>query len=412
MALRRRVEYGITQLGSGLYWVRLRGKALGTFATIEQARARRDATVRVIRSKAEQVAPTVGTTLDHLYKLARARRVENEHRDIKTDDNRWKAHVSPLLGGRIAKELRPRDIQDFFRTIAKRNKSHRCKIVRSGKTVSNDHHRSTSAICPHCGAAQRRLSRSTQRHIINLVRVVLEFGVQENLLVDNAARGIRIRKEVLTEKKIFFLDRKQQDKLLQAIPLPQRNLVRFAMFSGLRLGELQSLELEHIHLDAEQPHVEVRFGGAKRAPTKVGMPRDVPLLPPAEEALRAWLGALPFWCPKNPLGLVFPRERGAHGGRKPPQHWHSWVVAAGLGRRLRFHDLRHTCACLLLNGQLGRMWSKEEVQQMLGHASITTTELYGKLMKSTLMRAAKETTAAAHAEKSAAERIKDSPSAG
>ncbi|MEO7034928.1 MAG: tyrosine-type recombinase/integrase [Polyangiaceae bacterium] len=121
--------------------------------------------------------------------------------------------------------------------------------------------------------------------------------------------------------------------------------------------------------------------------------RDVPLLPAAADALRSWLAALPSWCAKNPLGLVFPRERGAHGARKPPQHWHAWVAAARLGRRLRFHDLRHTCACILLNGQLGRKWSFEEVREMLGHADIKTTQLYGVLTSSTLMRAALETAA-------------------
>lgn len=59
------------------------------------------------------------------------------------------------------------------------------------------------------------------------------------------------------------------------------------------------------------------------------------------------------------------------------RHWKPALDRAGLDAELRFHDLRHTCAALLI--QMGG--HPKEVQARLGHASITTTlDVYGHLM--------------------------------
>ncbi len=51
------------------------------------------------------------------------------------------------------------------------------------------------------------------------------------------------------------------------------------------------------------------------------------------------------------------------------RHYHRAVRDAGLPEGLRFHDLRHTCAAILI----GQGWSAKQVQERLGHASIRTT---------------------------------------
>ena len=106
--------------------------------------------------------------------------------------------------------------------------------------------------------------------------------------------------------------------------------------------------------------------------------------------MRAWKAAFGTWVGrKGPL--VFPTERGHHRDRKPPRGWKAWLKAAGITRRVRWHDLRHTCASALVGGALGRKWSLEEVRALLGHSSIRVTERYAHFGKSLVMMAAMET---------------------
>lgn len=91
---------------------------------------------------------------------------------------------------------------------------------------------------------------------------------------------------------------------------------------------------------------------------------------------------------------VWPAPRGGPRDKKPPTGWRDWLLLAGISRRVRWHDLRHTCAASLVSGWWGRAWSLEEVKQLLGHSSITITERYAHFSKNVLQRAADETVAA------------------
>jgi hypothetical protein len=130
----------------------------------------------------------------------------------------------------------------------------------------------------------------------------------------------------------------------------------------------------------------VRYG-APGKPTKSGKVRRVPLLPLAVSALaRLERGA--------PDAFVFPAPRG---GARPlgrivaHEAWLSWIDGAGIARRVRWHDLRHTAATLLLQGAFGgRRWSLEEVKEMLGHSSVRVTERYAKATGELAARAAAE----------------------
>ncbi len=72
-----------------------------------------------------------------------------------------------------------------------------------------------------------------------------------------------------------------------------------------------------------------------------------------------------------------------------PDRWAAWKLEAGLARPVRFHDLRHTCATLLLSGAWGRSWSYEEVKEMLGHSSVKVTERYAHAVGTLASRAGK-----------------------
>jgi integrase len=77
------------------------------------------------------------------------------------------------------------------------------------------------------------------------------------------------------------------------------------------------------------------------------------------------------YVPDNPTALVFSSPDGAplRNGNFRRRIWHSAVEQAGLPQSLRIHDLRHTCASLLIAADA----NPKAVQTHLGHSSITVT---------------------------------------
>jgi integrase len=185
-------------------------------------------------------------------------------------------------------------------------------------------------------------------------------------------------------------------------------LFAFAIGTGLRQGELYSLELRDVHLDDEHPHIVVRYGKPRQGKTKTGKIRRVELFGRALQAARAWLVELPQWAKANPQRLMWPTQRGCRRrDSKPPRGWSaptradgkSYLELAGLhrpvarhdGRPVRFHDLRHTCGASLVSGWWGRRWSLIEVRDHLGHDDIDTTQRYAHLAPGVLAEAARQT---------------------
>ncbi|MEY2588533.1 MAG: integrase/recombinase XerD [Acidimicrobiaceae bacterium] len=150
--------------------------------------------------------------------------------------------------------------------------------------------------------------------------------------------------------------------------------------TGLRIAELVGLSLADVDLD----------GRLMRAFGKGAKERIVPLGTMARRALEVWLdaGGRPDVAPKQW------RRRGdaeavflnARGGRLTRQG--AWLVVkghgdrAGLGGLLSPHVLRHSCATHMVDHGA----DIRAVQELLGHASITTTQLYTKVSTERLWR--------------------------
>ncbi len=140
---------------------------------------------------------------------------------------------------------------------------------------------------------------------------------------------------------------------------------------GLRIGELVGLDLRAsgqarrwIDIDAAEAHVLGK--GEKR--------RSVPVGSKALEALAAWLAARSSWAKGDAALFINPR-----GGRLTPQHIRVRLklrsLNAGLATPVHPHMLRHSFASHVLqsSGDL------RAVQELLGHANITTTQVYTRL---------------------------------
>ena len=151
---------------------------------------------------------------------------------------------------------------------------------------------------------------------------------------------------------------------------------------GLRVSELVGLSLADLDIDADS--------GVLRAFGKGSKERVVPVGRVAREALAAWLTppgrgvmAPERWARRGDAEAVFLNTRGGRLSRQG-----AWGIVrhygdkVGLGGRLTPHVLRHSCATHMLDhGADIRV-----VQELLGHASISTTQVYTKVSTERLRR--------------------------
>lgn len=153
-----------------------------------------------------------------------------------------------------------------------------------------------------------------------------------------------------------------------AVGLRDRALLEVLYGSGLRISEAVGLSIPDLYLDER----------LLRAYGKGAKERIVPLGRLAVVALRDWLDARSSWSTRSraDADALFLNQRG---GRLTRQG--GWLVLEGHARRAGLaevvspHVLRHSCATHMLDHGA----DIRAVQEMLGHASISTTQLYTKV---------------------------------
>ncbi len=252
----------------------------------------------------------------------------------------------------------------------------------------------------------RKLSRQTISRCLSLVSAVFVEAVERELIETNPCIGVKPKKRVdesdTVEKWAYLtLDDQKAIAACGMIPRADRLMIAFAIATGLRQGEQHHLEIKDLVVDGDDPHVLVRYGSRSKAgaklPPKSGKKRKVPLTPIGVGVSREWLGLLPAYAPENPLGVVFPspngrlRHQGKPLGTTGALKRH--LASAGITRRVRWHDLRHTCATNLITGVLGRQWTLAEVQRVMGHSSSAVTERYSHMSDDVIADAARATIA-------------------
>ncbi|MBN1227549.1 MAG: site-specific integrase [Deltaproteobacteria bacterium] len=175
--------------------------------------------------------------------------------------------------------------------------------------------------------------------------------------------------KVLTPPQIkAFLSKAKNQK--------HKALFMLALFSGARQGELLGLKWSDIDWNQRQIHIQRTFNNGHFFTTKTrSSNRKVDLGPNVITTLKEWkLG-----CPANDLDLVFPNEAGnpMDHNNLIKRHYEPALKAAKLPN-MRFHDLRHTYASLLINqGE-----NIKYIQSQLGHSSPSVTlNVYAHLMK-------------------------------
>jgi integrase/recombinase XerC len=209
--------------------------------------------------------------------------------------------------------------------------------------------------------------RSIQRRLAAL-RTFFGFLLREGALQRNPALEIRAPKAV--RRLPHTLDVDQMGELLAhrpTGPLQVRDLALMELFysSGLRLAELTGLKLRDLDLKTGQ--VRVLGKGSKE--------RIAPVGSMAIKALQLWLAARTAMAAPDQQAVFVGRNGAPLGPRAVQLRVAALARAAGLPQHLHPHMFRHSFATHLLESSR----DLRAVQELLGHANISTTQVYTHL---------------------------------
>jgi integrase/recombinase XerD len=214
----------------------------------------------------------------------------------------------------------------------------------------------------------KRLSSESVYLEIAALRAFYRFAETEKLLPANVAENLSLPRRWQRLPKALSND--EIKKLLEPEkPETPENLCDQAVLelgyaSGLRLAELRNLRLEQLHLDAG--FINVIGKGNKE--------RVVPVGRTAVAALNRYIktGRPKLVTPKSPANVFLTRRGTPFAAVTLWLHIKECVRRAGVSRNITPHMLRHSFATHLLeHGADLRV-----IQELLGHANISTTEVY------------------------------------
>jgi integrase len=222
----------------------------------------------------------------------------------------------------------------------------------------------------------REVGPGTQRNILRVLSPILAHAVDDEMIRANPCARVKLPKA--TRQEMLFLTADEIATLADAITPQYRTLVYFAAYTGLRSGEIAALRMKNLGPDARRVTVEGSVadvnGKLHFGPPKNGRVRTVSLPRFLGELLTKQVAG------KDPDDYVFGATRGGplRHGNFYARHFKPTVQLALPAhlQGLRFHDLRHTAASLLI--AQGR--HPKAIAERLGHSSIAITmDRYGHL---------------------------------
>jgi len=227
-------------------------------------------------------------------------------------------------------------------------------------------------------SAEHLAPRSRAR-LVSTLRSFFRFLVSEEMVaVDPMVTILAPR----TGRRLpLVLSVAQVERLLAAVkgeepaPLRDRAILELLYGCGTRVSELSGIDISD--LDQREGLLRVRGKGSKQ--------RLVPVGDPALQAVAAYLaGGRPQLCGRKPSPALFLNRRGGRLSRVSIWNLIKRCASdAGLSAAVAPHTLRHSYATHLLEGGA----DLRVVQELLGHADISTTEIYTHVDRSFIVEA-------------------------
>lgn len=251
---------------------------------------------------------------------------------IKFDDNRYKKYIKDTLGDKELKDIAPLDIDRFRLDISQKK------------------------------------SKATVKNVLELVRRISNFAVRKHLC---AGLSFTINMPEVNNEKTEFLSEEEQLRLWNAINednnIQVANLMKLALLTGMRRGELFKLQWDHI--DLKRGFIFIKDPKGK-SDAKI----------PLNEAARNVLES----HPRSKSPYVFPGKNGHQ--RKDVNHQANRIKKrAGLPKDFRpLHGLRHNFASILASSGQVEMYV---LQKLMTHKSAQMTQRYAHLRDKVLQSA-------------------------
>jgi len=243
-----------------------------------------------------------------------------------------------------------------------------------GVNAVQDVHKHHLSLYLHQLKQQGRAVATVSRHTVS-IRALFHYLLKERVISSDPAADLETPKQ---EKKLpLVLTVEQVERLLEApdtstaAGIRDKAMLEVLYATGIRVSELISLKLEHLNLSL----------GFVRCIGSSGKERIIPLGRIACDALTGYLGSMREKLLKQDKDeqALFLNQLGTRMSRQG--FWKmmkKYAVEAGIDYEITPHTLRHSFAAHLLeNGA-----DLRSVQEMLGHADISTTQIYVQVTKS------------------------------
>lgn len=311
---------------------------------------------------------------------------------------KWiRLHLVPLFGKKKLTALRPNDLRRGFfqlkqtcqwcaqeKDLAREKRAQKERTARAGKPLRKNARKIEGARC--CAKVPRECCRSvvsdgTIRYLHRIVRTALQAAVtEEGILAENVAKNLRLKHRY--RPRFTSWSAAEARRFLRAASGDRWHAIyAVALMLGLRRGEVLGLQWSDIDLETRTIRVSKMLdridGKLQLGPVKTdGSTRDAAIPGPCvdaltrhreqQEAMRREAGK--GWVTSD---FVFTTSLGTPiEPRNVNRHFAALCDRAEV-RRIRFHDLRYSCATLLY--ELGV--PIENIQDVLGHSSPTITKL-------------------------------------
>lgn len=215
---------------------------------------------------------------------------------------------------------------------------------------------------------RQRLSGKSIQRALSALRTFYRYLLREQAVARNPASGISAPKSTRRLPATLSVDQVARLVALDAsnpLAVRDRALLELLYSSGLRLAELVNLNVSELDL----------AGGVVRVTGKGRKVREVPVGAKARAALGEWLALRPQFVTADEPAVFVTRAGKRLGGRTVQARLQVLARRQGMEVPVHPHMLRHSFASHVLesSGDL------RAVQEMLGHANISTTQIYTHL---------------------------------